>query len=161
MKWYLRQLINMENYLEEFKNEVINIWFTESGKVTSRPFRKAYCWTPNYQSYWQTIRGIVTFCDMLGIGHLAEKKDEIMRHVMHLNNPNSIPERSNFENYFDFIKDAFKKTKEEIRDKLKLLEDEEMDRLSEALNCYIDGYNYSTIAMSVSAIEFRLFSLMM
>lgn len=44
--------------------------------------------------------------------------------------------------------------------KLSLLNIEEKNRLDEALNCYISGCNYSAVAMSVSAVEFRLYSLM-
>ena len=37
----------------------------------------------------------------------------------------------------------------------------EIDRLNEAIHCFLEGCYYSSVAMSVSAIEFRLFSLMM
>ena len=37
---------------------------------------------------------------------------------------------------------------------------EEIKRLTEAFNCYVQELNYSAVVMSVSAIEHRLFSLM-
>jgi len=49
---------------------------------------------------------------------------------------------------------------EAVKEKLQMLENEETNRLEEALNCYVTGCCYAAIAMSVSAIEFRLLNLM-
>ena len=67
----------------------------------------------------------------------------------------------NFEEIISNIKDVFQDARGELEDKLGLLEPEEKKRLNEAMNCYMQKLNYSSIVMSVSAIESRLFSLMM
>lgn len=162
MKWYLWHLGSMKDFCEEFKRTIIDIEFTDSknNKILSQPIFPMYCWTPRYQEYWREIRDIVGICDMLGIELLEERKPMMMERVISLNSPESIRYRSSFESYIDYIKDIFKNVENEIKDKLQLLDKEEMHRLNEALNCYVQGCNYSAVAMSVSAIESRLFSLM-
>ncbi len=54
----------------------------------------------------------------------------------------------------------FQEAENEAKEKISLLEEDEYTRLNEALNCYIESCNYSTVVMSVSAVENRLFSLM-
>ena len=75
------------------------------------------------------------------------------------NAPNSYKWKD-FESLFANIEKVFQFAKSELEEKISLLEEEEKDRLNEAFNCYIQELNYSSIVMSVSAIENRLFSLM-
>lgn len=163
MKYYLWHLLSIADLCEEFKRITIKTEFTDSGtnKILSEPLVVTYCWTPRYQEHWQILHDIVDMCDMLGIELLEERKRIMQQRIMSLNSPESIQKRSTFEGYVDYVKDVFRKVESEIRCKLQLLDEEERDRLNEALNCYIQGCNYSAIAMSVSAIESRLFSLMM
>jgi len=153
----------MEDFCKEFKREITRAAFTDSktNKILSKPLLSTYCWTPRYQEYWIVLHDIVNVCDMLGIELLDAKKPIMMERVMLLNSPESIPNRSAFERSLGYVMDTFKQVEDEIKDKLQLLDEEEKNRLNEALNCYVQGCNYSAIAMSVSAIEFRLFSLMM
>jgi len=58
------------------------------------------------------------------------------------------------------LKLIFRIAKKEIKNKIKMLDNQEKNRLNEAMNCFIEDCYYSCIAMSVSAIEFRLFKLM-
>ena len=64
------------------------------------------------------------------------------------------------EKMFGNITHVFQLAKQELNQKISLLDNEERNRLNEAFNCYIQELNYSSIVMSVSAIESRLFSLM-
>jgi len=60
----------------------------------------------------------------------------------------------------DYIKDVFINAKDEIDKKISLLDPAEKERFNEAIHCFLEGCYYSTVAMSVSAIEFRLLNLM-
>ena len=163
MKWYLWHLKSMEEFCEEFKRITIKTEFTdpETNSILTEPILRTYCWTPKYQERWQILNDIVAMSDMLGIELLEERKKIMMQRVTSLNSPESIQRRSTFELYVDYIKGVFKQVRNEIKSRLRLLDKEERARLNEALNCYTQGCNYSTVAMSVSAIEFRLLSLMM
>ncbi|MHC3129530.1 MAG: hypothetical protein IBV52_05575 [Candidatus Bathyarchaeota archaeon] len=105
--------------------------------------------------------GISHICDMLGIDFLEQDKDLIMQRVLLLNDPLAVNRRVSFETHINYITSCFKKVEDKIKNKVGLLDKEETERLDEAINCYLQGCNYSAITMAVSAIEFRLFSLMM
>jgi hypothetical protein len=162
MIWYLWHLKDIERICEEFKREVVKVGFTDykRNEILSTPTNLWYCWTPRYQEYWQILWGIVDTCDMLGIQSLEEKKSILVERMTFLNTPESITYRSYFEAHVDFVKNSFKDVEKDLKEKLQLLDEEEAIRLNEALNCYIQGCNYSAITMSVSAIEFRLLNLM-
>ncbi len=58
------------------------------------------------------------------------------------------------------IKSILSFIEEYLYEDFDLLTDEERKRLNEAFNCYIEELNYSSIIMSVSSIESRLYTLM-
>lgn len=152
----------MDHFCNQFRSSIIDVCFRDdrTNKLLSTPSNFLYCWTPRYQEQWQILQGIIEMCDMLGIQHLEERKPHLMERIMFLNTPDSIPNRSYFETYIDYIRQIFKEVEKEVIEKLHLLNKEEATRLNEALNCYIEGCNYAAVAMSVSVIEFRLLSLM-
>lgn len=161
MKYYFTRLKDMEKFLADFKSDVIeSVFKDEAGKVFSKPIYPDYCYAPFYVQYWQVLYDIISVCDMFGISFLDNNKDYLLEAAVCLSQPESIETREDFEYHFSRINFVFKKVGEKLNKKIALLSEEEYNRLDEALNCYIQGCNYSTIAMSVSAIEYRLFSLM-
>lgn len=157
----LIRMNDMVSFCEEFKKDIIDFAFRDNdGNIVRTPTIPMYCWTPRYQHYWQTINDEVSICDMLGISILDKSQFEMIERVKLVNSPEAIVDRSRLESHIDFIKKYFAMASDQIKAKLQLLENEEISRLDEALCCYLDGCNYATVAMSVSAIEFRLFSLM-
>ena len=162
MEYYLRELKSMKKFCEKFRRKVIEWTFTDekTKRARSKPAFDLYCYTPIYQGYWKILYGVTYICEMLGIKLLEDNKEEMMRRIVFLNSPDSIKGRADFEWYLDFVESAFQQAEKKIKEKLQLLEEEEMHRLNEAVNCYIQGCNYAAVAMSVSAIEFRLLSLM-
>jgi hypothetical protein len=162
MKPYLRKFKIIVEFCEEFKKDKIEFAFTDSsGKAIDHAFNEYFCFTPRYTKDLLILHGIVDICDMLGISYLEEKKPDLVERINFLNHPKAIDVKELFEEHVDYIIGIFKNAQVEIFEKLQLLDDEEEHRLNEAINCYMEGCNYSTVAMSVSAIEFRLFSLMM
>lgn len=157
----LIRMNDMVSLCEELKKDTIDLAFRDNdGNIVDTALMPMYCWTPRYQHYWQTINDEVSICDMLGISILDKSQSEMIERVKLANTPEAIIGRSRLENHIDFIKKYFAMASDQIKTKLQLLENEELSRLDEALCCYLDGCNYATVAMSVSAIEFRLFSLM-
>jgi hypothetical protein len=163
MKWYLWHVEKMADFCKKFKQYVIDEDFTDkkTKTISSKPDMDTYCWCPRYEELWKNIYDIISICDMFGIEELAANQPMLNDRVVCLHDPMSIQIRNAFEAYIDFIINSFTKFEKEIKNKLQLLSEEEKNRLNEALNCYIMGCNYSAIAMSVSAVESRLFSLMM
>ena len=161
---YLQHLLDMEKLCNKFKDSTLRDWFRDSrGYQEDRVNleQKYFCFTPKYREGFDIIKGIVEICDMCGIKHLEKSKDKLVRCVQFLNDDTKVGQREKFEYYLDYIKRTFDVVKEEMKEKMSLLNPAEMDRLNEAVHCFIEGCYYSAVAMSVSAIEFRLFSLMM
>jgi hypothetical protein len=151
----------MAELFEQFKIHVITSWFKDQrGNILNRTAYHDYCWAPRYRQYYRTLYNVVSICDLFGIQHLENNKEILLENITCLCLPESIQERSYFETRLDVISTTFKTVEEEIRKKLELLDKEEKLRLDEALNCYIEGCNYSTVTMSVSSIEFRLLNLL-
>jgi len=119
-----------------------------------------YCYTPTYRERFEIIKRITEISEMLGIKKLDRKKDKLVQNIILLQDPKSIEQRKNFENLITEIASIFGDTSKEVKDKISLLSSDELDRLNEAIHCLFEGCYYSAIAMSVSAIEFRLLSLM-
>lgn len=151
---------NMALFCDEFKKDIVSFAFTDKGKTLDTASNNWYCWTPRYQHYWINLNDVVSICGMFGIKYLDDHQSEMIERVKWLNNPQTIQSKYFFETHVNYIKRDFELVESQIKEKLQLLDMEEMDRLNEALRCYLEGCNYATIAMSVSAIEFRLFSLM-
>ena len=160
---YLQQIIAMDTSCYAFKNSVVDLFFRDGRrnlKTTVDLDSKYFCFTPAYQQHFETIKRIVEISDIFGIKILERVKPELMTHVYHLENPESIIRREKFEFHIDAISLYFTEIKDEIEKKISLLNSTEMDRLNEAIHCFFEGCYYSAVAMSVSAIEFRLLSLM-
>lgn len=162
MKDYLFYSKILASFCENFKNETVEIAFTspKTKKTILRATDPNYCWYPSYQEKLTIIGDIVEICDLFGIDYLSENKHVMTQNIGYLNAPESIETKDDFEHYLDRIKEFFEDTQEALTTKLKLLDKQETDRLNEALNCYLNGCYFSTVAMSVSAIESRLLSLM-
>lgn len=155
---YLQELKEIEKFCETFKGNVINIYFQHGEK--DEPWKAWYCYHPWYESHWEVLMGISKTCDMFGILSLDEDRDDLVECVTRIHSPNDLRTKELFETNLGIIQAIFAKAQGEIERMFLLLDEEEVYRLDEALNCYIQGCNYSAVAMSVSGIEFRLLSLM-
>lgn len=155
---YLRELKEIGKFCETFKAHVIDIYFKHGEK--DEPSKAWYCYDPWYESRWEVLMGISKTCDMFGILSLDEDRDHLVKCVTRSHSPNDIRYKELFETNLQIIQAIFANAQGEIEKMFLLLDEEEVYRLDEALNCYILGCNYSAVAMSVSGIEFRLLSLM-
>jgi len=158
---YLGKLISIEKFFQEYEETVKNTWFGKGKLEKATDLHRFYCFTPKYCYYWQPLYDIISICDMFGIEDLDRNKKILQRDIEFLHNPNIINNLASFNSNFNGIKEVFIWSKEALKTTLSLLEGDEVIRLNEALNCYVNECNYSTIVMCVSAIEFRLLSLMM
>lgn len=152
---YLSALKNMEEKCEEFKKNILYAFFE---KETPREF--FYTHTPRYHKYFDPIAGTIKVCEIFGIDHLDQNKDLLVRNVRCLEDPRIVSTKSLFLWYVDSIKKVFSDVKEKRQNVFSNLEPAERRRLNEAIHCFLEGCNYSSVVMSVSAIEFRLLNLM-
>jgi hypothetical protein len=162
MEFYIQALLNMERICKEFKEKMVSLpykdpeaqFITRSGLL---------CFTPVYQSSLRVIKGVIEMIELFDIEILELYKKNLLEQISVLESPNYVKNEKYFKYSMDRLIEIFseKNTKKEIQDKLSILSSEEISRLNEAIHCFLEGCNYSAIAMSVSAIEFRLLSLML
>lgn len=111
--------------------------------------------------FLEVIQEIIEISSFWGIETIDVNNNLLIKCVSTLLNPLTYTDDlRDFYHSIQYIKMTFEGARKEIGDRIALLTDEESPRLREAFNCYVNELNYSTIIMSVSAIESRLLSLM-
>jgi hypothetical protein len=156
---YLNTLRDIPGLCARFKNEVIRIWFTSNGKTIDYPTERYYCLMPAYRAYFDTLERCIEICDLLGVKSLETNISELRLIAHVLGGPISLSTvaRVDFEDSVSRIISIFSaKVKAEIESSVSQLSKNETERLNEALHCYLEGCFFSTVAMAVTAIEYRL-----
>jgi hypothetical protein len=152
---YLDTLGAVLDFIDEFENDTLSVFFKKTRKSG-----KFYSVFPRYIHYWQPLQDIVSICDILGIENLQKNKQNLLYCLNLLRNTQLNQSKKFFKSRLELMKGYFQEAEGEIDRKIALLEENEWFRLNEALNCYVQELNCSAIAMSVSAVESRLYSLM-
>lgn len=160
MEHYIEILSQIDTFCSDFKKDV-----TSKLEIDSRKFlwmRWGVINFPLYQRYLRTIKGLIQVIEVFGIKHLEMNKNLLLTYVNNLEDVFIIQQRHGFEEEIDRIIEFFsnKDTMKMIRDRLSVLKQEEIERLNEAIHCFLQDCNYSSVIMSVSSIESRLLSLM-
>jgi hypothetical protein len=158
---YFDFLWSISDHIKKFKEIVRNeAYDMEKGRIKKNTY-SLFCFTPNYMRGWQPIFDIIKIIPFLGIESLEKSSKQLEHHANLLRNPERMKNWLDFEYSLDSIQHAFEKAREEVVQMFDLLQEDELLRLNEALNCYLLECNYATVVMSVSAVESRLLSLMM
>jgi hypothetical protein len=154
---YLRLLYNLSDHCAQFKREIVRHFFTLiNGQTIDFQSNELYCFTPQYRDFLEPIVRSVEICDLLGIAALEVHKPRLMEFAHKLGDPESVRKRQNFESYVTQIADTFSKVRSTLIESVNSLNGNEIDRLNEAIHCFLEGCYFSTVAMSVTAIEFRI-----
>lgn len=162
---YLQLMPKMNEFCDQFKKTVIEYSFTLSvafgGKqVQEWATNEWFCYTPMYTGFYEPLKSVISVCDILGIELLEKTQEQLNTDVNNLSQPEIVKKKLNFVACLDNITATFLLAKKDIEKILASLSPEEIERLNEAIHDYLEGCNYSAVAMSVSAIEYRLLQLM-
>lgn len=163
MEYYTDTLLQMEKICKTFKKLIINKFFKSPDAMRAHLFYGTFCFFPKYQKgYFESIKGVVRVIELFGIDILERNKGILTNIITGLETPSYVMNREAFETHMNNLIELFsdKSIKKQVKDRLSILSLEEELRLDEAIHCFLQGCNYSAVAMSVSAIEFRLLSLM-
>lgn len=156
----------MEEECKTFRKHAIDILFSKDTEAMFESggtlFRGLLCHTPKYQSALRPIKGVTRVLDVFGIKILDRNKTALSKIVDQLESSERVRDREYLEELTNEMIRLFSDStlKTQIRERLSILKSEEIDRLDEATHCFLEDCNYSTVVMSVSAIEFRLLALM-
>lgn len=154
-------MYNLSDYCAQFRRETIKEFFTGSdGRELDYPSEKWFCYTPKYRQFVSLLKSCIEIASLLDIEALRLHRDAMSERVYALTDPKTLTERRNFDERVKYIEDLFRQVKSLIYGLVDSLDPNELARLNEALHCYLEGCFYSTVAMSVTAIEFRLLNFM-
>lgn len=115
--------------------------------------------------FLQFLRNTVTVCSFFGVDTFDEKINSLNDDINELDNSLRMGNKVGIKKALMVIRVCFSGSErfspqKELVKKIELLNEDEKTRLNEAFNCYVNDLYYSSIVMSVSSIESRLFSLM-
>ena len=153
---YIQNLLKFEKLLKKLQDQVQKHYFKD-GKV--KKGYELFCYYPRYRQFLSPIKTAIEISDFLGIEYLEKWKKTFFKWIVNL-------EEFEGRTLHDFVYllriiKKFLQARRQIKETVSLLDSREIDRLNEALHCFLEGCYYSSVAMSVSTIEFRLYSLMM
>lgn len=166
---YLYYFSRIPELCDELKRDTLESFFKRQppiGRAYYAPailYSEVFYWfpySPQYRQKFEPIKRAIEICDVLGIKDLEANKSLLTDWVRMLETPETASKQDMFILSIDNTKKVFDNVKEEIRAKISLLNDTEIERLNEAIHTYFEECYCSTVAMSVCAIEFRLLSLM-
>jgi len=159
---YLFLLVEMDKQCEELRKRALSFFPgpTILGAYPEITTSTWYCYTPYYRQIFEPIKRLVEVCDIFGIHHLEINKDFLLEKVSDLEDPEKVKSRSFVNSTIDEIKTVFAEIKTEAYEITKALDSIKQRRLSEALHCFLERCYYSSIIMSVSAVESKLLDLM-
>ena len=156
MRAYLFDMINVEQLCDEFEEVILNRFF-KSGQSESAT-NEQYIYTPIFHQTFDPIKQVIEVSGLFNIRSIEINKDFLKEKVYKLED-RALP-IDFFKTDINSIKSVFSDAKEEIRHLCLLLDETEMDRINEAIHDFLEGCYYSSVAMSVCAIESRLLKLM-
>ena len=158
MEHYFSELSEIDETISKLRLDIYENWFEGEKRKMVNNF---YALTPVQRVYWDILNQLVNLSEFFGIEELDLNKKGLETWIYGIENPPISYEWSKIDDLFTKIRSVFKSAKPELDRKINLLDKEEKGRLNEAFNCYVKELNYAAIVMSVSAIESKLFSLMM
>ena len=156
---YLKNLLNFRKLTRDLRKFVKEDFYKKDGSLRKRGHNGNFCYFPIYRQRFEPIKTSIEICDLLGIEYLEKWKPTFFNWVTKLEDPLRLETYGEFKTTFKVVQ-KFLYVEEQIEEAISLLAPSEIDRLNEAIHCFLEGCYYSSIAMSVSAIEFRLLSLM-
>lgn len=155
---YISSLETAEKLCDEFERHVLKYFFKD-GQVNDRTIPN-YCWTTLYQKYFTPIKGCVQLCRTLKLESLRDREETFLKAASSLEIPRDIPKLDDFKREIAIVKLAFSIAESEIVSFCSAFDEEEKERMNEAIHNHLEECNYSCVAMSVSAVESRLLKLM-
>ena len=153
---YFYDLKHLHKGILLFKKAISEWAFNKKGKA----ILYFYCFAPRYKQEYDRIESSFLLCEFLDIEEFQDNISYVKDVLNHLKNPEMIQTKEKFENFLHGLSSVILECKRIVDAKLQFFNSEEKERLNEAIHCFKEECYYSSVAMSVSTIEFRLLGLM-
>ena len=156
MRAYLFDIKKLEQLCDELEKEILNRFFkNEQSEKASKDY---YQYTPIFQQLFNPIEDTIAAFGLFNIEAIGINKDFLEESVYRLKERSF--KRDDFKRLVSGIKSVFSDAKEEIEYLCSMFDEAEMNRINEAIHDFLEECYYSSVAMSVCAIESRLLKLM-
>ncbi len=155
---YISNLECAKGTCEKFKERILALFF-EKGQVQESSMAR-FVWTRPYQKHFMPIRACVELCRILKPQSLADFEPSFFKAAADLENPHETKNLKDFDLSVRIVTLGFEIIAGEALFFCSAFDEEEKRRLNEAIHNFLEGCNYSCVAMSVSAVESRLLRLM-
>lgn len=148
---------NIQSLCDDFALDVSTVYF-DHGKLKKCGYINL-TQERMYREYFQPIKACVEICRFLNLRMISFEHD-FYSCIAHLDSTQEANSLENFNHYLKGVKVGFEKLKAQISAFCSAFDDEEKKRINEAIHDHLECCYYSSVAMSVSAIESRLLKLM-
>jgi len=156
---YISHLENLTRKCEDFKNAITSIFFKYGQKDI--PTVNYYCDTQAYQSYISPIKQCVELCKLIKPRYFTPSDAmSVSKTIFALDDSSKVSKLSDFTVNYNVLKSILALVERVSQDTFSSYDSEERQRINEAMHGGLEGCNYSCVAMSVSAVESRLYKLM-
>jgi hypothetical protein len=155
---YIYNLEHADGICDSFKNSITTVFFNKGSATTS--ITHNYCETKTYQRYFRPIKRCIELCRILKPKSIAADEDYLYEVTSNLEDSNKVRDIEGFNLTINVLKTTLALARQEMWLFFSSFDDEERERINEAIHTYFENCNYSCIAMSVSAVESRLLKLM-
>ena len=157
MQAYLSDMKNMKNICDDFKKEILDGYF-ESGQSKDAS-NKRYFYTPLFRQLFNPIKRVIDASVFFNI-EVIETNRDILKDEVHMLENRALSVDI-FEKYVSDIKSVFSGAKGKIEYLHSILDETEINRINEAIHDFLERCYYSSVTMSVCAVESRLLNLML
>ena len=156
---YISHLEDLKGTCETFKMSISGVYF-DSGQL-EKSIGMFYCGTVTYQSYFAPLKQCVELLRLLRPRSFTQTNmNTITRTIAALDNSKRSDTVKHWITYYNVIETQLSLVADEMQSTFSSFDSEERERINEAMHNSLEGCNYSCVAMSVSAVESRLYKLM-
>lgn len=154
---YISTLNNIAAACDDFQKSIEHVYF-DKGKAKN-------CRSTNvtqhrvYRQYYSPINACVQICRFLNL-RIPNFEHEFYEAASSLDSNQENNDLETLRFNVEGLKLGFGGLRENTSDFYQAFDEEERERINEAIHSYFEGCYYSTVAMSVSAVESRLLKLM-
>lgn len=149
---YIERLPEVAQICNEFREDIVNWAYDNSGA----PINNLFCFTPRYERCLNEIAQLTEVLGFIGDYNL----NKLFHRISLLKEPRVVSNRRLFKNHMDNLIRVFSSMKQDVIKKIKWLRRLEIKRLNEAVCCYFNECYRATVAMAVSAVEYKLLTML-
>jgi len=155
---YLKHFGNAVEVCDDFKSKILALYF-DGGKKQQSSIEN-FVWVEGYRNYFIPLKACIQLYGILQFQSLGELQNAFYKAASGLENHKVIQTLRDFNLALNVVRACFNMAEGEMQAFCSAFDAEEKQRINEAIHNYLEECCYSSVAMSVSAVESRLLKLM-